>query len=188
MPQFVVKDSGVREEYASGMRRDTQEGKPDYTLIDISFLTRLAEHLGKGAIKYGENNWRLANSEEELRRFHKSAMRHHMQWENGETDEDHAMAIVFNIMCAEYVKLRLETEIEEFARLMTEQIKDEEETKVKCYTIFWKSGTVSILSALELDYLNPKIKEEIICYIPGAPPRYSFKDEDNDANQTSTLR
>ena len=28
---FVTKDSGVREEYASGMRRDTQEGKARLT-------------------------------------------------------------------------------------------------------------------------------------------------------------
>ena len=30
---FVVKDSGVREDFDSGMRRDTEEGKPDYTLL-----------------------------------------------------------------------------------------------------------------------------------------------------------
>jgi hypothetical protein len=107
MDNFVVKDSGVREEYASGMRRDTQEGKPDYTLIDIPFLTRLANHLVKGAKKYGEDNWRLANSKEELKRFKKSAFRHLIQWLSGLVDEDHAMAVVFNIMCAEYVKERI---------------------------------------------------------------------------------
>lgn len=105
--KFVVKDSGIREEYESGMRRDTQEGKPDYTLIDLDFLTRLANHLVKGAMKYGEDNWRLANSESELKRFRKSAFRHLVQWLKGECDEDHASAVVFNIMCAEYVKERL---------------------------------------------------------------------------------
>lgn len=106
--KFVVKDSGAREEYPSGMRRDTQEGKPDYTLIHIGFLTRLAIHLGKGAIKYGEGNWMLANSEDEMKRFRKSATRHLMQWLSGEEDEDHAMAVVFNIMAYEYVKEKRE--------------------------------------------------------------------------------
>jgi O-succinylbenzoate synthase len=104
---FVVKDSGVRQEYDSGMRRDTQEGKPDYTLIHNQFLTRLAIHLGKGAIKYGRDNWMCANSEEELQRFKSSAMRHLMQWLNGDVDEDHMAAVCFNLMCAEYVKERL---------------------------------------------------------------------------------
>lgn len=106
--QFVVKDSGVRQEYPSGMRRDTQEGKTDYDLIPVWFLERMAQHLMKGAVKYGENNWQLANSEEELERFRKSAIRHHMQWRKGDRDEDHAMAVVFNIMAAEHTANKIE--------------------------------------------------------------------------------
>lgn len=105
--KFVVKDSGVRQEYESGMHRDTQEGKPDYTLIHIPFLTRIAHHLGKGLLKYGRDNWMLANSMEELIRFRSSAFRHLMQWLEGDMDEDHASAVVFNLMVAEYVKERL---------------------------------------------------------------------------------
>lgn len=104
---FLVKDSGKREEYASGMVRDTQENKPDYTLIDDDFLERLAVHLTKGAVKYGENNWRKANSKVELRRFKKSAFRHFMQWKRGDKDEDHASATSFNQFAADYVERRL---------------------------------------------------------------------------------
>ncbi len=107
MSDFVVKDSGVRIDYPSGMRRDTQEGKPDYTLIHIPFLTRIAHHLGKGLIKYGRDNWKCANSEEELVRFRGSALRHMMQWLDGESDEDHMAAVCFNLMAAEYVKEKL---------------------------------------------------------------------------------
>jgi hypothetical protein len=39
---YTTKDSGKREEYKSGMRRDTQEGKPRYDLIPTWFLKRLA--------------------------------------------------------------------------------------------------------------------------------------------------
>lgn len=160
---FVVKDSGVREEYESGMKRDTQEGKPDYTLIHIPFLTRLAEHLGKGAIKYGENNWQLADSPKELRRFRKSATRHLIQWLSGEQDEDHAAAVVFNLMAAEYVKQRLEDNGE----------KQEDEDKT--FTVFWKNGRVSYTSSLELNSLNEMIKCQIHFAIPGRHNQYVFE-------------
>jgi hypothetical protein len=107
---FVVKDSGKRQDYPSGMRRDVQDGKPDYTLIHVPFLTRIAFHLGKGLIKYGRDNWKFANSQEELQRFKGSALRHMMQWLSDDLDEDHMAAVCFNLMCAEYVKERLEQE------------------------------------------------------------------------------
>ena len=112
MDDFIVKDSGIREEYGSGMRRDTQSGKPMYNLIDKTFLYRLAVHMAKGAEKYGRDNWRLANSQEELERFEESALRHMMQWLNGDTDEDHMSAIAFNIASAEYVKRKLQNTLE----------------------------------------------------------------------------
>lgn len=109
MVGFEVKDSGKREQYDSGMVRDTQEGKPDYTLIDPVGLERVAVHLVKGAEKYGRDNWRKANSEDELTRFKSSAFRHFMQWLRGDIDEDHMAAVVFNLFAAEYVKGKLES-------------------------------------------------------------------------------
>lgn len=105
---FVTKDSGTREEYASGMRRDTQNGKPRYDLIDRAFLKRWAELMGRGADKYGDNNWRLADSEEEFARFQASGLRHYMQWLEGDRTEDHAAAIAFNVAAAEYVRAKLD--------------------------------------------------------------------------------
>lgn len=112
---FKVKDSGVREEYASGMRRDTQEGKPKFSLLhpkavpfDEQMWIRFAVHMSKGADKYGSRNWEKASGEVELERFKDSAYRHFMQWLHGEDDEDHAAATWFNIMAAEFVKGRLE--------------------------------------------------------------------------------
>lgn len=105
---FTIKDSGARQDYASGMRRDLQVGKPDYTLLPLEFLKRWADHMTKGAEKYGRNNWRLANSQEELRRFQSSALRHMMQWLDGDRDEDHASAVAFNVAACEFVLERLE--------------------------------------------------------------------------------
>jgi hypothetical protein len=106
---FVIKDSGKRIDYESGMRRDVQDGKPMFGLVyDGPMLHRWAVHLTGGAVKYGERNWQLANSQEELNRFMHSAARHFYQWFVGEVDEDHAAAVYFNINAAEYVKGRID--------------------------------------------------------------------------------
>lgn len=103
---YTTKDSGERVDFASGMRRDTDKGKPRYDLCYLPMLTRWAELMARGAEKYGARNWQNANSQEELDRFQASAFRHFVQWMNGEVDEDHAAAVFFNISAAEYVKTR----------------------------------------------------------------------------------
>jgi len=102
---FTVKDSGARMEFESGMVRDTEDNKTDYSLVlDGPMFDRWAEHLTKGAKKYAPRNWMKATGEAELDRFKRSALRHFLQWYRGETDEDHAAAVMFNINGAEYVK------------------------------------------------------------------------------------
>lgn len=110
---FIVKDSGERQSFASGMVRDTQDGKTDFSrILDGPMVERWAIHLTKGAVKYpdvkpGVANWTLANGEEELTRFKKSALRHFIQWYRGDVDEDHAAAVYFNINGKEYVQAKL---------------------------------------------------------------------------------
>jgi hypothetical protein len=112
--EFVTKDSGVREKHASGMVRDTAEGKARFDCLvwpDLpyseQFLTRVAMLLERGAQKYGEFNFAKASSEEELARYKQSAFRHFMQWFCGELDEDHGAAVVFNVSCAENLKTKM---------------------------------------------------------------------------------
>lgn len=111
---FTIKDSGQRKEFASGMVRDTSEGKVRYhRLLDGPMFRRWAEQLTRGAGKYpdprpGVANWTLANGIEEYHRFRESAFTHFVQWYLGETDEDHAAALFFNINGAEYVKERMD--------------------------------------------------------------------------------
>lgn len=108
---FTIKDSGEREDFPSGMRRDTEDGKPDYTLIfDGPLVDRYAEHMTKGALKYGARNWQNACSREELERFRRSAARHFRQWLRGDTDEDHLAATVFNLNAHAFVEARLAEE------------------------------------------------------------------------------
>jgi hypothetical protein len=104
---FETQDSGIREVYASGMNRDTQNGKPRYDLIDRAFLKRWAELMARGAEKYGEENWRKAEGEAELKRFKASALRHMFQWLEGDKTEDHGSAIAFNVAGADMVEAKL---------------------------------------------------------------------------------
>lgn len=107
-PGYVVKDSGQRAEFKSGMVRDVATDKTDYTLVlDGPMFERWAVHLTKGAKKYAKRNWMKAAGQEELDRFKESALRHFLQWYKGDQDEDHAAAVYFNICGAEYTKEKL---------------------------------------------------------------------------------
>jgi len=107
--EFVTKDSGQRQEFITGMKRDVQTDKPRYDLIGSGWdlIKRWAELVGRGAVKYGELNFEKAATEEEYKRFRSSAMRHMVQWFQGETDEDHAAAVCFNVSGAEMVRKKL---------------------------------------------------------------------------------
>jgi len=105
----VIKDSGKRLNFKSGMVRDITDNKIDYTLIlDGPMFKKWAQHLTDGAKKYSKRNWMKANSVEELERFKESAARHFVQWITGETDENHSAAVFFNINAYEYLKEKLE--------------------------------------------------------------------------------
>jgi hypothetical protein len=109
IPQFITKDSGARQSFSTGMVRDLQIDKPRYDLIGWGWnlIRRWAELMGRGALKYGELNFEKAETEEELKRFKASALRHTIQWYMGETDEDHCAAAMFNFTGAEMVKVKL---------------------------------------------------------------------------------
>lgn len=111
---YTTKDSGERSAYDSGMVRDTEKGKARFDLIlpigipyAEQMLTRFADLMARGADKYDERNWELARGEEELARYKSSALRHLIQWVTGEDDEDHAAAVMFNLLAGETVKYRL---------------------------------------------------------------------------------
>jgi len=89
----------------SGMRREPEDGKINYLLLrDGPMLKRWAQLLTSAIPVRGRRNWMLANSEDDLGRFRRSACRHFEQWLAGETDEDHAAAVIFNVNGAEYVR------------------------------------------------------------------------------------
>lgn len=91
---YVTKDSGERIEWSTGSRRDTNEGKPRYDLIGRHGMKRVADLMARGAVKYGENNWAEGQS---VSRSYESAFRHLIQFAEGDAEEDHLAAVVFNI-------------------------------------------------------------------------------------------
>lgn len=118
---FETKDSGARLEYKSGMVRDTNEGKARFDLIHPKgvpykhqMITRFAELMQRGGVKYGDHNWERAAGQSELDRFKESALRHMEQWFCGEEDEDHAAAVMFNIMAYETTKYKIENGREDY--------------------------------------------------------------------------
>lgn len=108
---YEVKDSGTRTTFDSGMERDGGgTNKTDYMLcFDGPMFVRWAEHLTKGARKYTKRNWMQANSQAEIDHAMESLGHHFIQYIRGDTDEDHAAAVFFNINLIEYVKERTAT-------------------------------------------------------------------------------
>jgi len=89
-----VKDSGKRQEFQTGSKRDTRDGKGRFDLIPTYPLRRLAKHYENGAVKYGDKNWEKGQP---LSRYLDSCMRHIIGVLEGLTDEDHASAVSWNI-------------------------------------------------------------------------------------------
>jgi hypothetical protein len=108
-----LKDSGARIEFGSGMVRDVAGDKPGFQYMfpkgvpmNKQMITRVADHLRKGAVKYSPRNWEKGDSDEEAERARESALRHMMQYIMGETDEDHAAAVIINIIFAETMQYK----------------------------------------------------------------------------------
>lgn len=91
--QFTTKDSGKRQEFDTGMVRDTQDGKPRFDLIPTESLRRLADLYARGAEKYTPNNWKKGQP---YSRAYASLYRHLIQWREGDKSEDHMAAVAWN--------------------------------------------------------------------------------------------
>ncbi len=90
-----VKDSGERQEFITGSKRDTNKGKGRFDLIPAYALKRLAQHYENGADKYGDRNWELGQP---LARYLDSAIRHAFAFLGGSRDEDHLAAVAWNAL------------------------------------------------------------------------------------------
>lgn len=115
--KYETKDSGKREEYSTGMVRDSASKTLRPDLVDQHLLQRWAELMGRGAIKYGSRNWTKAKTLEEYERFRASAYRHFFLAVNRlDETEDHFAATCFNLAGMEHVFAQLSNEDKELAK------------------------------------------------------------------------
>lgn len=91
---FEVRDSGKRQDFETGSRRDSREGKGRFDLIPTQPLRELAIHYEQGSAKYGDYNWQKGQP---LMRYVDSALRHLNALVAGETTENHAIAAAWNM-------------------------------------------------------------------------------------------
>lgn len=89
-----IKSSGEMTVFASGALRDKKTGKGRCDLLPACVLLRLARHYENGARKYGERNWQKGIP---CYSFADSAMRHLLKYMDGQTDEDHLIAAIWNL-------------------------------------------------------------------------------------------
>lgn len=107
-PRFELlpeRSTNGMKQYDSGMLREDKTGKPRFDLMwpegvpfSSQLLTRFANLLAHGAEVHGDRNWERGYGDEEMAQYKDSCARHHAQWMAGETDEDHAAAVMFNLL------------------------------------------------------------------------------------------
>lgn len=77
--------------------REDKTNKIDYSyLVELKpIIDRICQRFTEGEIKYARLNYR--NCEDPLT-YQQSALRHMFQYLNGDTDEDHGVATVINLL------------------------------------------------------------------------------------------
>ena len=89
-----IADSGDRTTFSSGAVRDMHEGKGRCDLLPMCVMLRLARHYENGCKKYGDRNWEKGIP---AHSFADSALRHLFKYMDGQTDEDHLIAAIWNL-------------------------------------------------------------------------------------------
>ncbi len=88
--------------FDTGAQRDTGEGKMRMSLVPQQEFKRVMKRYLDGAEKYGENNWMKGMP---LSVYYDCAHRHLEAWWRGEDSEDHAAAVVWNLLCAMHTEI-----------------------------------------------------------------------------------
>lgn len=89
-----ILDSGERTQFDTGAVRDMHEGKGRFDLLPMCVIKRLAKHYENGCVKYGERNWEKGIP---AHSFADSAFRHLVNYLDGEKNEDHLIAAIWNL-------------------------------------------------------------------------------------------
>jgi len=93
----VILDSGKREDFFTGSKRDSRDGKGRFDLLPCRAIMKLAQHYENGSKKYGERNWEKGQP---ISRYFDSALRHAFKYLQGRREEPHLIAAAWNLLCA----------------------------------------------------------------------------------------
>lgn len=85
----------VSEDYNTGAKRSTSEGRGRYDLIPAQGLGRVALVAEEGAKLYGDHNWKKGIP---IHRYVDSAMRHIQLYLSGNRSEDHVARAAWNLL------------------------------------------------------------------------------------------
>ena len=116
----ILTMTNKNRQFETGAQRDTGDGKLRMSLVPQQELKRVMKRYLDGAVKYGENNWMQGMP---LSVYYDCANRHLEAWWRGETDEDHAAAVVWNMLCAMWTETNLEGDIEEPLSILNDKWK-----------------------------------------------------------------
>ena len=91
--ESTLPDSGDRTQFDTGAVRDAMSGKGLPSLIPPEAIRRCARRFEDGANKYGLHNWMKGIP---LSRYQDAITRHTLAAAEGQTDEDHLGAVLWN--------------------------------------------------------------------------------------------
>ena len=94
--KIKISDSGDRSNFETGAVRDAMKGKGLPSLLPLDALRKASLRFEGGAEKYGRNNWQKGIP---LSRYVDALYRHLWAFMEGEDDEDHGGAVIWNAMC-----------------------------------------------------------------------------------------
>ena len=106
--KFDVKDTGQREQFNTGSKRDTGD-KERFDFISFIGMWRLSIHLAKGAKKYGDHNWEKGMPASQMINH---AIRHIYLWLQGDDTEDHLSHSTFNLMAVVHFEETMESMVD----------------------------------------------------------------------------
>jgi hypothetical protein len=91
-----------KDVFITGSQRDNRKGKGRFDLLPPDAIREVARHFEKGASHYGPRNWEKGQP---LTRILDSLLRHAFQVLNGEDDEPHEIAVIWNALVFAQTKI-----------------------------------------------------------------------------------
>lgn len=91
---YILKNTEEIETFPTGSKRNSRKGKGRFDLLPWEAIKQWALLMESGAESHGERNWQMG---QDTYRYFDSAVRHLYNWIEGEREENHLSAALFNI-------------------------------------------------------------------------------------------